>query len=231
MNIFDRALDFVQDGDVVGLGTGRAATQFIHRLADRVRQGFRVQGVPTSHASEELARSLGIPLVTLDDHLPLALTVDGADEVDLELNLIKGYGRALVREKIVAAASRRLIIVVGKEKSVHTLGSRGKLPIETIPFAVPLVLHRLAALGLSGVPYTREGRLVLSDNGNAIIDAVVSPMEDPARLERDLVHIPGVVGTGLFLDMASIVLIGDEARDFTLLEERRRNDAVGDPGP
>jgi ribose 5-phosphate isomerase A len=231
MTIFDRALQLVRDGDALGLGSGRAASAFIERLADRVKQGLRVRGVPTSRASEELAASHGVPLVSLEEGMPLALTVDGADEVDLDLNLIKGYGRALVREKVVAAASRRLVILVGREKAVPVLGSRGKLPVEVVPFAVPLARARLGEMGLEPALYTREGKPFLSDNGNAILDCRVGPIEDPGRLERRIRDVPGVVGTGLFLGMASAVLIGDEARDFELVDERLRNDAVGDQGP
>src|SRR5271163_1430190 len=137
MTIYERALNFVTDGDVVGLGSGRASMAFIQVLGERVKQGLHVRGVPTSSISEELAHNLRIPLVSLAEGMPLALTVDGADEVAPDLTLIKGYGRALVREKIVAAASRRLIILVGKEKLVPRLGSRGKLPVEVTPFALP----------------------------------------------------------------------------------------------
>src|SRR5438128_1698680 len=116
MTIFERALELIHDGDTVGLGTGRAATEFIKVLAGRVEAGLNVRGVPTSRASADLAREVGVPLVDLDEGLPLSVTVDGADEVDPQLNLIKGYGRSLVREKIVAASSKRLIILVGSEK-------------------------------------------------------------------------------------------------------------------
>jgi ribose 5-phosphate isomerase A len=163
--------------------------------------------------------------------MPLAVTVDGADEVDLNLDLIKGYGRALVREKIVAAASRKLVILAGKEKAVANLGQRGKLPVEVVPFAVPLAQARIRDLGLDPVAFEQDGKLVLSDNGNVILDCKVGPIDDARRLEQQLRAIPGVVGTGLFLGMASVVLIGDENRDFELLEERRRDDGVGDQGP
>jgi ribose 5-phosphate isomerase A len=146
----EKALEYVQDGMAIGLGTGHAATHFLHALAERVRQGLRVRGVPTSHASRELATQLGIPLTTLDEVMPLAVTIDGADEVDPELNLIKGYGHALLREKIVAHSSKKLIILVGpenvREKCVKTLGERGKLPIEVVPFA--LACSRCAKSGL-----------------------------------------------------------------------------------
>src|SRR5438093_10915915 len=136
MTIFERALEFVPAGSAIGLGSGRAASAFIKALGERVRGGFDVRGVPASEDSATLARQLGIPLVSLEEALPLALTVDGADEVDPHLNLIKGYGRALVREKIVAAASKKLIILVGPEhadeKCVDVLGARGKLPLEIV---------------------------------------------------------------------------------------------------
>lgn len=231
MTIYERALEFVREGDRIGLGSGRASRMFIELLGQRVRQGLRVSGVPTSVQSEELARQVGIPLVQLDGNIPLALTVDGADEVDLDLNLIKGYGRALVREKIVAAASRRLVILVGREKAVSTLGSHGKLPVEVVPFALPLVSFRLTELGLRPVPYCEEGRLFQSDNGNLILDCMLDSIHDPEWLEQQIRAVPGVVATGLFLGMASVVLIGDETREFELVEERRCHDQLGDQGP
>jgi len=220
MTIYERALDFGADGAVVGLGSGRASTEFIKLVGARVRAGLRVRGVPTSQKSAELARSLGIPLVSLEEGMPLALTVDGADEVDPQLNLIKGYGRALVREKIVAAASRLLVILVGAGKTVPALGSHGKLPVEVVPFALPLCRARLTELGLRPVAYEVDGKPFVSDNGNAILDCGVDPISDPAALETRILAIPGVVGTGLFLGMADVVLFGDD--EFQLKEEKRR---------
>src|SRR5947209_4523851 len=150
-----RALDLVQDGTAIGLGSGRAATAFVKALGQRVRAGLRVRGVPTSQATAELARQVGIPLVTLDDVEQLDLTVDGADEVDPQLNLIKGYGRALVREKIVAAASKQLVILAGPGKEVERLGCRGKLPVEVVPFALPFCSRRLSDLDCVPVPYRK----------------------------------------------------------------------------
>src|SRR3954470_7648782 len=173
MTIYERALELIADGDAVGLGSGKASTEFIKLLGARVREGLRVRGVPTSRASEELANRLGIPLVALEEGMPLAVTVDGADEVDPNLDLIKGYGRALVREKIVAAASRRLVILVGPGKDVPVLGRRHKLPVEVVPFALPLCALRLKELGCNPVPYEEGGRLFLTDNGNHILDCAV----------------------------------------------------------
>jgi ribose 5-phosphate isomerase A len=211
--ISQRALEFVQDGQAIGLGSGRAATAFVQALGRRVQAGLRVRGVPTSEATADVARRLGIPLTTLDEHFPLDLTVDGADEVDPHLDLVKGLGGALVREKIVAASSRRLVILVGPENVVEkvtpVLGTRGVLPVEVIPCALALVGRRLQELGFPGRLRTdaRTGQPFRSDNGNPILDCRIGPLADPRGLEAQLRAIPGVVGTGLFLGMADTVLI------------------------
>jgi ribose 5-phosphate isomerase A len=222
MTIIERALELVPNDSRIGLGSGRASQAFVKALGERVRAGgLRVHGVPTSEETASLARREGIPLLTLAESDILDLTVDGADEVDQNLDLIKGYGRALVREKIVAASSRRLIILVGDEKLVPRLGTRGKLPVEVTPFALPLCERRLAALGCQPVPFRQGESLFVTDNGNHIVDCQIKPIPDAVRLELDIRAIPGVVGTGLFLGMADTVLIGD--RDtFRLTEERRR---------
>jgi ribose 5-phosphate isomerase A len=222
MTIYERALDFINDGDNVGLGSGRAATEFIKLLGQRVQAGLRVRGVPSSRGSEKLAREVGIPLVSLADGLPLAVTVDGADEVAPNLDLLKGWGRALVREKILAVASTRLVILVGQVKEVPLLGTRGKLPVEVVPFAVPLCRQKLVELGLEPVLYEEEGQAFLTDNGNHILDCGLQPTADPATLENQLRAIPGVVGTGLFLGLAHTVLVGDQANQFQLVRERSR---------
>lgn len=220
MTIYERALTLVRAGDVVGLGSGHASTEFITELGDRVRAGLQVRGVATSRTSEELARNSGIPIVSLAEGMPLALTVDGADEVDPNLNLIKGYGRALVREKIVAAASRKLIILIGPGKEVPVLGSRGKLPIEVVPFAVPLCQELLTKLGCKPILYEENGAPFLTDNGNHILDCQIAPILHPEQFEEHVRAIPGVVGAGLFLGMADMVLVGDD--HFQLLAEKQR---------
>jgi ribose 5-phosphate isomerase A len=202
-----RALDFVGDGGVVGLGSGRAASAFVRALAARVRDGLRVRGVPTSEETARLARELGIVLVGLEAELDL--TIDGADEVDGQLNLLKGYGGALVRERIVAAASRRQVILVTSDKLVETLGARGRLPVEVMPFALPLCRRRLEDLGLKPALRTHEERPFVTDNFNVIIDCAVGPIEDPAVLQRVILAIPGVIDTGLFLATADTVLVSD----------------------
>ncbi|CAN5577422.1 ribose-5-phosphate isomerase RpiA [soil metagenome] len=218
----EKALEYVQDGTVIGLGTGHAAAHFLQALADRIKQGLRVRGVPTSKASDTLARELGIPLTTLEEGMPLSVTIDGADEVDQHLNLIKGYGHALVREKIVASASRKLVILVGpehtSEKCVATIGSRGKLPIEIVPFALPLCQRRLAELGYPIEVLQEDGQPLMSDNGNILAMCKIGPLTDPAHVNAQIRSIAGVVETGLFLGMADVVLIQDGDR----LEVRER---------
>jgi ribose 5-phosphate isomerase A len=214
-----KALDLVPDGARIGIGTGRAAEAFIHALGERVRQGLRVRGVPTSQASARLARSLGIDLDTLDADEPLAVTIDGADEVERgTLNMIKGRGGALARERVVAAAARRQVILVTPEKLVDRLGAHGLLPVEVLPFAAPFCRRRVAALGLKPEVRMHDGTPYVTDNGNWVLDCGVEPLADAAALERSLWAIPGVVDTGLFLGTASLVLVG---RDGAVEEMKR----------
>jgi ribose 5-phosphate isomerase A len=221
MTIYERALDFLTDGDVIGVGSGRASAAFTKLLGERVRAGLRIRGVPTSQPTAELMQQVGVPVASLDEVDELAVAVDGADEVDPNLDLIKGYGRALVREKIVAASARKFVILVGAEKLVPVLGARGKLPVEVLPFGLPLCVRRLRGLGLVPVPFEKDGRLFQSDNGNAILDCGTGPIARPAELEAAIRAIPGVVGTGLFLGMADMVLIGDD--QFNLTDEKTRS--------
>ncbi len=208
-------LDLIHDGARIGLGSGRASAAFIAKLGERVKAGLNVMGVPTSNASDRQARELGIPIIELTEDLELDLTVDGADEVSSNLDLVKGWGGALVRERIVAAASKRQIILVGEEKLVKTLGERGRIPVEVIPLAHGYVVRRLKALGL--IPTLRPDPVktkdaFLTDNGNLTLDcACEQPLADGAAaraLEAGILDIPGVVDTGLFLGTAERVLIG-----------------------
>ncbi|HEU4368549.1 MAG TPA: ribose-5-phosphate isomerase RpiA [Methylomirabilota bacterium] len=208
------ALAEVEPGHVVGLGTGQAATAFILALGKAVKEGLRVTGVATSEASASLARRLGIPLI--DEPVALDVAVDGADEVDPRLDLIKGYGGALVREKIVAAAARRFIVLVGGEKLVPALGARGRLPVEVVPFAAPFCRRRLTELGYPPTLRLQGGTAVVTDNANLILDAAVTSIPDAAGLDRALREIPGVVGTGLFVNMAHHVLVWEDGAARTL---------------
>src|SRR5262249_3811850 len=148
--------------------------------------GFHVRGIATSRATADLATELCIRLVSLEEAMPIDVTIDGADEVDPQLNLIKGFGRALVREKIVAAASRKLVILVGPGKQVDQLGRRGKLPVEVVPFGLPLCCRRLTDLGCVPVPYLKDGSLFVTDNGNHILDCEIEPLAEPATLEAQI---------------------------------------------
>jgi ribose 5-phosphate isomerase A len=223
VNIAEYAVGMVSDGTRVGLGSGRAAQAFVRCLGERVRASrLQVDGVPTSEETAALAREQGIPLLSLADAGVIDITFDGADEVDPDLDLIKGYGRAMVREKVVAASSRRLVILVGQEKLVPQLGSRGKLPVEVVPFALPLCERRLRELDLRPVLDARDGKPFVTDNGNWILDCQIEPIEDSASLEREIASIPGVVGTGLFLGIAEMVLVG-ERDTFRMIETRQRS--------
>ena len=164
--------------------------------------------MPTSDASAQLGRESGIEIVTLAEVKKLDADFDGADEVDPRLNLIKGFGGAMVREKIVARASKRFIVLVGEEKLYPRLGARKRLPIEVVSFGRAVVTREVAKLGLKATPRLNEdGSEFVTDNGNPILDCAVREIRNPARLERELLAIPGIIGTGLFIGMASLVLV------------------------
>jgi ribose 5-phosphate isomerase A len=213
-----QAADLVTPGAWVGLGTGRAADAFIAALGARVRGGLAVTAVATSESSARQARAAGITVAPLEEDRLLDLTVDGADEVAPNLDIVKGRGGALVRERIVAAASLRQIILVGADKLVNGLGERGGIPVELIPMACPLVIHRLKLLGvrpmvrLVALSEQRAAEPFLTENGNLIIDcALPAPLADreAARdVELALLEIPGVIDTGLFLGTCERVLVG-----------------------
>jgi len=210
------AMRLVSRGQVVGLGTGQAATAFVRALAQRIAGGLDVRGVPTSETTARLARQLGITLVSLDEVDAVDVAVDGADEVDPRGDLIKGYGGALHRERVVASVARRFVILVGAEKLVPVLGSRGRLPIEVVPFAAAPARRRLETLGYPSDVRLADGHPVVTDNGNLLLDCRVGPMKDPRAVETGIRAIPGVAGTGLFLDVRPMVLVWDGGRCRTL---------------
>lgn len=208
----EAALSEVEPGMKLGLGTGRTAEQFVRLLAPRVQDGLNILTVPTSERTAELARTLGIPTATLDDEPELDLTVDGADEVDPALRLIKGGGGALLREKIVAVASARLVVIVDGAKVVPVLGAH-PLPIEVVPFGLAATRRAVSAaadgLGLTGTIALRTtgGQAFLTDGGHYILDASFGRINDAGALAGALAEIPGVVEHGLFIDLASIVIV------------------------
>jgi ribose 5-phosphate isomerase A len=203
-----RALEFVRADTVVGLGSGRTASAFVRALGDRAKRGLSVACVATSELTARLAAEVGLRVIDLGE-TPLELTVDGADEIDPRLNAIKGFGGALVRERIVAAASRRVIFLVGADKLVPVLGSRGRLPVEVLPFAVRFCTRRLRELGLTSEIRQDGERSFITDNGNFTLDCATGPLADPAAIKRAISEIPGVVDIGLFLGVAERVLVAD----------------------
>ena len=207
-----KALDLVRDGMRLGLGTGSTAAMFVEALAGRVAEGLKVTGVPTSEATRMQAERLGIPLVELDE-TELDLTIDGADEIDENFNLIKGGGGALTREKIVAASSRRMVVVADGSKKVGTLG-RFPLPVEIIPFGAASTGRRIGAaarkVGCGGNIVLRHtgDEAFVTDNGNWIVDCHFGAIPAPADLAVALAVVPGVVEHGLFVSLCSGVIIG-----------------------
>jgi ribose 5-phosphate isomerase A len=211
------SLRFVRDGDIVGLGSGSTAAYAVRLLGERVRAGLKICGIPTSSQTRELATSLGIPLTTFDEVQEIDVTIDGADEVDSQLRLIKGGGGALLHEKVVAWASRQLVIIADSSKQVPMLGNF-PVPIEVIAFAQALVKKRMEALGASVKLRQSNGSPFVTDEGHHILDCSFGQIPDPPALARRLSDMPGVVEHGLFIDMASVVLI---ARGHEVTELRR----------
>ena len=206
-----KSLEFIEDGMVVGLGSGTTATHFIKLLGERVRQGLKVRGIASSKASEDLAISLSIPVTDFQACPVIDVAIDGADEVTHQLQLIKGGGGALLREKIVASASKRFIVVADSSKLVDRLG-KFPLPVEVIQMAVPLVARRLQQMGMSPtVRKTASGANYITDEGNLILDCACGEIDDPHRVAASITEIVGVVEHGLFLDMAERALIAGDS--------------------
>ena len=203
----EKAAEYVNDGMVVGLGTGSTVYYTIVKLGEMVRDGLDIIGIPTSLETERIAKEVGIPLTTLEEHPVIDLTIDGADEIDPKLNLIKGGGGALLREKIVASASKKEIIVADERKVVNSLGERFYLPVEVIPFSEAVVTGRFMDMGLNPEKRMKDGTKFITDNGNIIIDCHTGPIGNPAELEKELNMIPGVVENGLFTGLADRAIV------------------------
>jgi ribose 5-phosphate isomerase A len=209
----EAAVDLVQDGMVVGLGTGSTAAFAVEALARRRRQGLDFVGIPTSERTAAQARAAGIPLTSFAEHRQIDLTIDGADEVERgTLNLIKGLGGALLREKIVAAASRRLVIIIDGTKLVNRLGTHVPVPVEVVTFGLDATQARLEVLGASArLRLSPAGAPFVTDGGNRILDCRFGPIADPARLEQRIKRVVGVIESGLFISRADPVFVADEA--------------------
>jgi len=204
------AAKLVGDGNVVGLGTGSTAYFAVIALGERVKAGLKIFGIPTSVQTADLARDVGIRLTTLDEHPEIDITIDGADEVDPKLNLIKGGGGALTREKVIASASKKMVVVADSSKVVSELG-KFPLPVEVIAFARTVVERKIAALGASPRVRTKaDGSPYITDNGNQILDCSFGKIADPPALALALSNIPGIVEHGLFIGLAKMALVGRE---------------------
>ncbi|MGK2740137.1 ribose-5-phosphate isomerase RpiA [Tepidicaulis sp. LMO-SS28] len=221
----ERALDFVEDGMRLGLGTGSTAEYFVRLLGEKVSKGLKVVGIPTSERTAALAEELGIPLTNLDETPELDLTVDGADELDAQLRLIKGGGGALLREKIVATASKNMIVIADQSKMVETLG-KFPLPVEVVPFGSRVTSMKIAEVareyGCTGEIEPRDDDYdvpFLTDSENFIYDCNFGSIPDPDGLNRALNLIPGVVDNGLFIGIATMAIIGTEAGTKDMLPE------------
>ena len=216
-----RAAELIESGTTVGLGTGSTVFFTLQRLAERIHEeGLEVRGVPTSLDTEGKAREMGIPLVGLEEVESIDLTIDGADEIDANFDMIKGGGGALLREKVVASISAREAIVVGRDKVVERLGRGFLLPVEVVPFARPMVSRALTALGAEpNLRLAEQEVAYLTDNGNEILDCrFAEGIADAAALERAIDEIPGVVESGLFIGLAHVMVVGEADGSAELIE-------------
>lgn len=215
----ERAVEYIQSGMVVGLGTGSTAVFAVRRIGALLAGGQlqRIVGIPTAEVTARAAERAGVPLGTLDDHPSVDVTIDGADEIDPHLNLIKGLGGALLREKIVAAASRQLIIIADDSKRVEQLGTRAPVPVEVVPFARRPVAAYLASLGARVIERRKDGQPFITDEGNIILDCHFPGLPNPLEIAQLIRAQPGVVEHGLFLGMATEAIVAGK-RGVVVLE-------------
>jgi ribose 5-phosphate isomerase A len=212
----EEAVKYVEDGQVVGLGTGSTIRFVLDNLAHRIREGLHIRGVATSFETARLATDAGIPLLAEDEDWAVDVALDGADQVDPHFNMIKGGGGALLKEKIVAAASIRFVIVVDESKRVPVLGGDFPLPIEVVPFGWQTVAKRVESFGCTVTPRRKDGSLYVTESGHYILDLTFAKIEAPAILEGELEKIPGVVCSGLFIGLADIVVVATSQGIVTL---------------
>jgi ribose 5-phosphate isomerase A len=223
----ERAVEFVADGQIIGMGTGSTSRYAIEALAQRVGEGLRIQGVATSEATAQKARTLGITVLDLNDVSAVDLTIDGADEVDDAFNMIKGGGGALTREKLVALASKRRVFIVDETKLVKRLGEHWPLPVEVLPFAWQHARSRIAQLDCEPQLRMSGERPFETDNGNYILDCRFKGIDEPERIEKCLKLIHGVVECGLFIGIADALVIGWP--DRVEVRERPASARQGEP--
>lgn len=214
----EKAAEYVKDGMKIGLGTGSTAYYAVKKVGEMVRNGLKVQAVPTSKETAELAAKEGIELIELADVDKLDLTIDGADEVDQDFNLTKGGGGALLREKIVASASDKLIIIVDESKLVEKLGAF-HLPVEITPFSWQYTQRMVDKFDCTSTLRKKDGEIYVTDNGNYILDCDFGVIENPIKLTEELNKLPGVVENGIFAEMADIVVVGYESGEVKVLEK------------
>ena len=212
----EEALQYIVDGQTVGLGTGSTMRFVMAKLALMIREGLKIRAVATSFETARLARDAGILLLADDDEWAIDVTLDGADQVDPELNLIKGGGGALLKEKIVAAASARFVVVIDESKRVPTLGGDFPLPIEVVPFGWRTVAKHVGRYGCAVSPRLRNGDLFITEGGHYILDLTFPNIEAPGRLEEDLEKMPGVVCSGLFIGRTNIAVVATPQGIVTL---------------
>ncbi|XEC96627.1 ribose-5-phosphate isomerase RpiA [Paenibacillus tarimensis] len=203
----ETAVDYIIDGMIVGLGTGSTAYWAIQKIGKRVKDGLNIRAIATSDNSEKMAKELGIELVPFSEIDEVDITIDGADEVDLEMNMIKGGGGALLREKIVAGTSKQLIIIVDESKLVKRLG-KFPLPVEVVKFGYEVTMKKLNKLGCAPGLRILDSRPYVTDNGNYIIDCVFGNIDDPKKIHNEINGVTGVVDNGLFINMAKKVIVG-----------------------
>lgn len=203
-----RAAEFVTDGMTLGIGTGSTATHLLHALAERMKNGLRFRGVPTSEQTEKLALQLKIPIINLDEADDIQLAIDGADEVSEQLDLIKGGGGAFLQEKMVAFAAKKFIVMADESKLVTRLG-KFPLPVEVVPYGVERIKDHIKGLGCKqAVLRYRNDKIFITDHGHRVLDCHFGVIDNPLALSAKLKEIPGVVETGLFLQMADVAIIG-----------------------
>ncbi|NBC83110.1 MAG: ribose-5-phosphate isomerase RpiA [Bacteroidetes bacterium] len=213
----DAAVEKIENGMVVGLGSGTTSHWAIKRIGERVKEGLQIRAIATSNESEALAKELNIPIVTFAEFDHIDITIDGADEVDPDLNLIKGGGGALMREKIVAAASHKFLVIVDESKLVTHLG-KFPLPVEVLPFGLEMTRRKIESLGCQVTIRAGKNQYFITDNGNYILDCEFGTINNPTEMNKKIYTIPGVVDHGLFIQMADKIFVGYRSGEVQVIE-------------